>query len=282
MISPKFLLMRLATLCGTFLPPWAVRLIATTLSFFAFLLLKTQRRHLARNLSYITTRSDTKRLVLKTFQNFGISLAHFLVSPTLRERILTYCEFNISSLIAATKQGRAVILLTAHLGNWELAGLALGKLGLPLAVIAEPLGGGLFKTYNYYRHYFGIEVIPYNQPRKLLEAIARKRIIVFLADRSLSGKGIACPFFGRRRIFPRGPAYFGLKYRLPIIPGYIVLKKSGRRFYWINTGDEIKISSTGDLKKDVEELTHLIARLIENWVREYPTQWFVFDAQWLE
>ncbi len=278
----KKFLMRIGTLFGTFLPPFAVKIIAGILSTIAFLLIKGQRKRIEKNLSYITGQVATRRLALETFQNLGITVAHFLQSPALRDKILSYCEFDIAPLISAVKKGKAVILFTAHFGNWELAGIALRKLGLPLAVIAEPLGNGLFETYNYYRSRFGVEVIPYDQPRRILRAIKEKRVIAFLADRSLAGGGIPCPFFSKVRLFPRGPAYFSIRYELPILPGYIILQKNCRKTYYIRVEEEINFHRSGDFENDVVLLTKSIAKRIEDWVRNYPSQWFVFEAEWQE
>ncbi len=283
----KKFLMRLATLFGTFFPPWLVKGLTFFFSLIAFLTLNRQRGRIKKNLYYITG-GHSPSLPLQLFQNFGLCIAHFLQSPTLVNKILPYCEFVLTTLRAAQKKGKAVILLTAHFGNWELGGILLAKIGLPLSVIVEPLPKGLFETYNYYRRHFGVEVIPYNQPKKLLSAIQRKRVIVFLADRSLLGKGVLVPFFGKMRVFPKGPAYFSLKYGLPIIPGYVLLStrplffpgERGKYLYRLITEEEILYHPTGNFEKDVKELTKLIAKRIESWVRKYPTQWFVFEAGW--
>lgn len=283
----KKFLMRLATLFGIFFPSWLVKGLAFFFSLIAFLIQNRQRSRIKRNLYYITGK-HSRSLSFQLFQNFGLCIAHFLQSPTLVNKILSHCDFALATLRAAQKKGKAVILLTAHFGNWELGGILLTKIGFPLSVIVEPLPKGLFETYNYYRHYFGVEVIPYNQPKKLLSAIKRKRVIVFLADRSLAGKGVTVSFFGKKRVFPKGPAYFSLKYGLPIIPGYVLLStrplfspgEGGRYFYRLVTEEGILYNPTGNFERDVEELTKLLAKRIENWVRRYPTQWFVFEAEW--
>ncbi len=282
--------MRLATIFGSFSPPWVVKALAFLFSTLAFLLLKNQRRRIEKNLLYITGK-NSKSLSFRLFQNFGLCIAHFLQSPTLVNKILPYCRFDLTTLRRAEKKGKGVILLTAHFGNWELGGILLAKIGLPLSVIVEPIQEKLFATYNYYRSRFGLEVIPYNQPRKLLSAIKSRRIVVFLADRSLSKKGVLVPFFGKMRVFPKGPAYFSLKYGLPIIPGYVLLstsplflsgrkEKKERYFYHLVTEGEITYHPTGNFEQDVEELTKLISQRIEGWIREHPTQWFVFEAEW--
>jgi KDO2-lipid IV(A) lauroyltransferase len=283
----KRFLMRLATIFGAFSPPWFVKTLAFFFSLIAFLCLRGQRNRVKRNLSYIGN-SNPKRQSFQLFQNLGLCIAHFLQSPSLVDKIIPYCEFNLTPLRKAQKKGKAVLLITAHFGNWELAGLLLKRLGFPLSVIAEPLKDKLFETYNYYRHRFGVEVIPYDQPKKLLSAIKRKRVIVFLADRSLSGKGVEVSFFGKRRIFPKGPAFFSLRYGLPIVPGYILLTtpplffrdKKGRYLYRIVAEEEISFLPSGDFENDLVRLTERIAKKIEEWVRREPTQWFVFEAEW--
>ncbi len=273
--------MRLATLFGTFLPLWATHLLSFLFSLLAFLLLKKRRHQLANNLSIITGSSPSSGLVFQTFQNFGRSIAHLLQSPTLVEKILPHCEFQCESLKSAQAQGGA-ILVTAHFGNWELGGILLRRVGFPLSVIVEPLQKSLYDTYNSYRRRFGVEAIPSNQPKEMIKALKRKRILVFLADRTLSGQGVEIPFFGKKRVFPKGPAYFSLKYKLPIIPGYVLINllRPNKRIYLLKTEEKINFSPSGDFEKDVITLTEIIAKRIEGWVRNYPTQWFVFDPEW--
>jgi tetratricopeptide (TPR) repeat protein len=110
------------------------------------------------------------------------------------------------------------------------------------------------------------------QSRYFIEKILdRKSIVVFATDVDYGYRGIFVPFMGRKISMGRGPAHYALKHNAPLILVIIFRDEKGTQYLH---GEEIEIIRTGDVEKDVYELTAKLASRMEFWIRRYPDQWF--------
>lgn len=204
-----------------------------------------------------------------------------LVRQRSFDRLLIGHEYS-EQLARVLSNNRAAILVTAHIGNWDLAGAFLAFKGYPIAAIFERIPRGMSEVYNRFRGASGMMLIGMDERDRMVTALRSGKLLVLLGDRDLKGTGEKLPWFGGMRKFPRGAAVLALRYNVPVVIGYFVFEPSDRqRRYRAVVEPPLQFTPSGDMARDVSELTGLIVRELERIVRQYPDQWLVLRPDWL-
>jgi len=180
----------------------------------------------------------------------------------------------------AFAQGKGVILVAGHIGNWELSAAYMTARGLPVDAIAmhmvNPLSDAFFKRT---RERFGTRVIFDDQAvRAIPRALKEGRAVGFLSDQS--AKGLAStfvPFFGRPARTPRGAAVFALRGDLPMVFVAALRRPDGR---YTAHFEEVPLARTGDREADVDATVLRYTQVLERLVREHPEQYFWQHRRW--
>jgi KDO2-lipid IV(A) lauroyltransferase len=255
----------------------------------AFPWLKSQRRSIAENFERIVgrvmSRPEADRRARRVLENLAVANADLLRAPALLRRrqlaSLVVCTRHRQALDTVLKAGRGAILVTAHLGNWDLAGVFVASEGYPIVAVFERIPRGLSSVFNRFRGSSGMGLIGLDEREKMIAAIRSGKLFVVLGDRDLKGNGLELAWFSGRRTFPRGAAAFALRYDVPVVIGHFVFEPGDRfRRYRIEVGPPLEFVPTGDMARDIEALTARIVRELELLVRRYPEQWFVFQPNW--
>ncbi len=187
----------------------------------------------------------------------------------------------IAFLEAEQHADRGVLLLGAHMSNFDLGILALGAHGLPAQILS--LGGGEdgFDLLNDLRHMDGFEVTPVG-PMALRGAIRRLRsagLVMTGADRPTLGDGDdLVPFFGQPARLPLGPARLALMTDATVLLG--VCYRGPVEGYVLHVTGPIRMVNTGDRRADVIASTRRLAEVMEAYIRARPTQWLMFHRLW--
>lgn len=278
-------LMPLGTLIQFMLPRFLAVRIALLLGKLAFRLNNRQRLRLIENYRHILGPDAPEKKILQTarqaFENMAIFYADLLRIPVMKKRAALLGELNRKQFDRVLSKGKGAILVTGHIGNWDLAGVFLTALGYPLSAVVEPVPGGWMKTFNRYRKALAMETIPIPERYRIIQALEKKRILALVADRDLTGRGIICPAFDAKRSFPKGPAVYSLRYNIPIVIGYFVRQSTKNRPPYLGViSGPIEFNPTGDLDADIVSLTQIIAQNLNQIIKQYPEQWLVFNAGW--
>jgi KDO2-lipid IV(A) lauroyltransferase len=240
---------------------------------------------------------DNLKIVFKTdhvpssqvravFHNFGKYLLEFF---TMTKRLQpAFIESNvriknIEYLNEVLQKGKGGILVSAHVGNWEMGGAVLPMLGFPLSVIAlshkDPRVNALF---NAQREAFGAMVIQTDAAlRRVVEHLQRNRLVAILADRDFGNHGIGMDFLGRKTMIPKGAAFFSLKTGVPIIPIFFLRRPDGH--FEINIYPSIEpphVRSGKITDGAVRECIQKYLTAIEDEIRKNPSQWLLFREFW--
>jgi KDO2-lipid IV(A) lauroyltransferase len=177
---------------------------------------------------------------------------------------------------------RPGIFFTAHLGNWELAAIAVAQRGIPLGVVYRaannPTADALIRRG---RANLPGELLPKGRAgaKRALGILARDGHLGLLPDQKMND-GIAVPFFGRPAMTAPALAQFALKYDCPVVPIHVV-REDGFRFRII-VEPPLDIRSSGDRHADVAAVTAEVNRVIEGWIRATPGQWLWLHRRWPE
>ncbi|HHZ04800.1 MAG TPA: lysophospholipid acyltransferase family protein, partial [Acetomicrobium hydrogeniformans] len=169
-----------------------------------------------------------REVVAKSYINLGRSVVEFLNLAKISKKIDEIVSVhNIENLNDALACGRGVILLTAHLGNWELAAAYLGIKDYPMRAIgAEQRDARITKLISDIRASCGVETIGKGfDLRGAIRCLQEGNILGVLLDQDAKDKGIIAPFLGQPASTPYGPVKLAMKMRSPIVPLFIVRRK---------------------------------------------------------
>jgi KDO2-lipid IV(A) lauroyltransferase len=176
---------------------------------------------------------------------------------------------------------RGLIFLTAHFGNWEMAGQMVSiHTGTPMLMIVKPQSNlYVDRAVNRRRTQFGARVIPMGESvRGVLKALQEGETIGIAADQSAAKQSIWVEFFGREVPVHQGPAVFALRTRAPIILAFSVRQGDGS--YQIKM-DSIEYDDLVDYtQSSIEELTRRHVVRTEEVIRQYPEQWMWTHRRW--
>ena len=182
----------------------------------------------------------------------------------------------------ALDDGKGVILLTGHFGNWEItAYVAPFLLGTPINILARPLDfAPLEKLITETRCRTGNRVFARKSAgKKVLRSLKDNEIIGILQDqRSSRHDGVIVPLLGRPAITHKGMAILAARTGASVIPVFSHRKPDGR--YHIEIHPRVYLINTGDVKKDIVLNTSLFNKVIERQIVKYPDQWFWVHRRW--
>ena len=217
------------------------------------------------------------------FFSFGMNILDryaFFMQP---KAPFSFAAINEEAIVNALAEGKGAILLSAHVGNWEIAGNLLhDRIQTPIhyAMIdaEKPEIRNVFAKALKRRR---ILIIPINQDgigfmTEILNALRRNEIICMHGDRMFGKKGNAALFFNAPVMFPRGPFAIAAATGAPIIP--IFTYKRGLRQYIFHTFDRIDVNEPEDSQyaEGLDKYVHFLEQV----VKENPYDWFNFYDFW--
>lgn len=177
-------------------------------------------------------------------------------------------------------QRRGLILVTGHIGNWELGGAYMAARGVPLDVVVRRMGNPLFDGYlTRTRSRLGMTVVrDRDAVRRAPRTVRSGGCVAFLTDQAgLNLASTFVPFFGRPAKTPMGPAVFALRLDAPVVFG--VALRTGDGHYRL-AFEEVPVMRSGDRERSVEQLTARCTEILERWVRTAPEQYFWHHRRW--
>lgn len=242
-------------------------------------------RALINNLNIISPQEkDIPNLAREVSRNFGRYLVDFLRFPLIDQRYIkkNVKIENLTYIDESLKNGKGAIIVSAHLGSWELGWLVLACLGYDVAGVVLTHKQKLVDNFfNRQRKNKGMHPIPLsNAASGCMEYLRNNKIIILLVDRDFTQNGLVADFLNKKALFPKGAAVFSLKSGAPIIPGVIV--RNNDNTFTLHFDKPIEPVCTKDKDFDVESLMKKYLLVIEDYVRGFPTQWLVFREFWVK
>jgi KDO2-lipid IV(A) lauroyltransferase len=236
------------------------------------------RAAVGSNLSMVLGRPIDGRstLVREVFRNFARYLVEFFTIHRVDRPELQVEGYD--RLREARGHRRGVILLTAHLGNWEVGAILLRRLGLPISVIAlRHEDAAMDQLFNQQRRRCGLDVIPVDAEaaRAGLRSLRDEGCLGLLGDREFGTHGMRLAFCRRSVVLPRGPALLSLRSRAPVVP--VFLLREGPWKLRLTLEPPIYPQGRPTQASAVRTLTEAYAAVLERRVTESPEQWLIFQ-----
>jgi KDO2-lipid IV(A) lauroyltransferase len=265
--------------------PWAYAL-AIVVARFAYLFATASRRRLEFNLRRaLPDRSpkEIRKLTRDNFRNHSKAYADLMRLPRARvEQLQPLLRIEGEEhLDTALAHGKGVLVISAHMGSWEIAAAIWSATIAPVALFAEELEPPeLYDWYRRTRQRLGISVLPLNRSglRQVVQALQANEMVVTAIDRDMLGTGLEMDFFGHPCRIPAGPAAIALKRGAPLLP--VAVWRLPDDSYQARGWPPILAQPTGDREADERRITAQLVRHMESIIREHPDQWHMPHAIW--
>lgn len=199
-------------------------------------------------------------------------------SPELlrgRTRMVGFEDFR-----DAAEGAHGVLLLTAHLGNWELGGAAIAAHGVPLDVVGKGTANPRFQEDLFHaRQSLGMRVIEMSDAaRAVPRSLGDGRVTALLWDQNAHRGGVFVPFFGLPASTARGPALFAA--RAAAVFFAVALRDPGAEARYTITFQRLPFAPSDDPEADVRDLAAAYGAALERAVRGAPEQYFWPHRRW--
>lgn len=248
------------------------------------------QRALRRNLSVILGRpadsAEVRRVakdLLDAHFTAWVDFLHFATRPPEEAARLVESVVGYSRIMEARERGHGVLLLTGHLGNWEVGGLMLAEMRQPIHVVLVPdILPAVERTRRTLHERAGIREIRIDRSfaptLAVLRALKSNAIVAMQGDRDFDNTGIAVPFFGHDAYFPRGPFLVAMATRATVLPAFIVRVADGR--YRAVVEEPLVIEGGGDREAALRTNVERYVSILEAYVSRHPEQWYCFYPFW--
>ena len=265
---------------------WARR-AGAGLGALAFILTGRLRRTGERNLQIAYPESDASwrgRVVRQLYRNLGFHLAEFcLMSRYTPESTRALVRYeHLEHFLAARARGRGVLVVTGHLGLWELSSFYHSLMGYPMSMVIRRLDNPLVdRLVNSIRCLHGNTVLHKDDfARGLLGAMRRGETVGILMDTNMTPpQGVFVDFFGTPACTASGLARVAMRTEAAILPGFLTWREEEQK-YVLEFGECLEFVSTDDDEQDIITNTQICTTAIERWIRRFPEQWLWVHRRW--
>ena len=268
-------------------PEWFRKMTAGLLGWIALVATPTWRLKMAQANIQECLGVDAKRaeeIAHGSLTRFGRMIVEVMRFPLLKPT-------NIDQLVKmegmehmeeAFAEGKGVVMVTGHFGNWELLGASLALHGYPILSIARKQNNGAMdKLINEFREMPG-QKIAYNQGKNELLSISRmlkeKNCLGILFDQDTNDDGVATDIFGKKCVVPYGAAALSRMYGAPILPIFLHNNEDGTCTAVIH--EVLHAPKTKDKQQDFYNVTRQMLIVLEQEIIEHPEMWFWVHDRW--
>jgi KDO2-lipid IV(A) lauroyltransferase len=269
------------------LPREAARRFAGVLAFAVYWCFPRLRRVGTRNLEMALPQLSPqarKKILRQVYVHLGWQLVEFC-------RMARYTSQNtrdwmraegLDHYLAARARGKGVLIITGHLGAWELSSFYHSLMGHPMGMVIRRLDNRKLDEYvNNIRCLHGNFVVHKDDfGRALLTAMREGGAVGILMDTNMTPpQGQFVKFFGIDACTATGLAHIARNTGAAVLPGFMLWEPAEQK-YVLHFGPEVEIPRTSDRAADILEGTERCTAVIESWIRRYPDQWLWIHRRW--
>ena len=227
---------------------------------------------------------ERQQILRQLYRNLGWLLAEFCQMPRYTpETTRSFIRYEgLDHYLAARDEGKGVLILTGHLGAWELSSFYHSLMGYPMSIVIRRLDNPLVDSLvNHIRCLHGNQVLHKDDfARGLLASMRRGETVGILMDTNMTPpQGSFVDFFGQSACTGSGLARIAMKTGARVLPGFLLWEDATQQ-YVLRFGAPLSLATSGDVEADALANTALFTRVIEDYVRQYPDQWLWVHRRW--
>jgi len=269
------------------LPRGLAREIGAAVGALAYRGLGRLRKVGLRNLALAfpeKTEAEREAILRLVYRNLGYLLAEFCEMPGYTaEGASRFIRYDgLENYLRARDKGKGVLVLTGHLGAWELSSFYHSLMGMPMGMVIRRLDNPLVDAFvNRVRCMHGNRVIHKDDfARGLIASMRAGETVGILMDTNMTPpQGVFVPFFGVEACTASGMARIALKTGAAVVPGFLLWHETEKK-YVLRFGEELEVVNTGDAEADAVANTARFTAVMEAYIRQYPEQWLWMHRRW--
>jgi KDO2-lipid IV(A) lauroyltransferase len=196
----------------------------------------------------------------------------------LVEKYVAIDEKSLENVALMKESNKGGIIFSGHIGNWEIGPKCFENNGISVKTVYRPLNNPYVEQMT--ASIRGTKLIAKSAKggREIIEAVKKGEYVIILADQKIS-EGELVRFFHDDAITTTSLARIALKYGVPLVPARSVRINDEFKF-WVEVEKPLEFTPSGNQDKDVLDLTRLVNLKLEEWIRQYPAQWFWVHNRW--
>jgi Kdo2-lipid IVA lauroyltransferase/acyltransferase len=269
------------------LPRRSARGMGAAIGALAFVFLPRLRRVGYRNLQIAfpeLSREEHTGILRCEYRNLGWLLAEFCqMSKYTPENTRDFLGYEgLDHYLQARDEGQGVLILTGHLGAWELSSFYHSLMGYPMSMVIRRLDNQLVdQLVNGIRCLHRNKVVHKDDfARGLISAMRQGETVGILMDTNMTPpQGLFVDFFGAQACTASGMARVALKTGAAVLPGFLLWDEPSHR-YILHFGEQLELVRTEDNEADIVTNTALFNKVLEDYIRRYPSQWLWLHRRW--
>lgn len=231
--------------------------------------------------------SERRRIMRGVWENLGRTMGELPHLANLKENTPTGPGFEVQGaeyLAQVVARGGPVLFVSGHIGNWEMLPPAVARHGAAFAsfyrAAGNPLVDALLRALRH--RAMGDTPVPLfakgaKGARGALAYVSGGGRLGMLVDQKMND-GLEATFFNRPSMTAPALAAMALRYRCPVIPGYV--ERLGPARLRIVVEPPLELPNTGDRRKDLQVLVQMVNDRLESWIRKNPSGWLWLHRRW--
>lgn len=217
---------------------------------------------------------EIEYLIKKTYQHYMVLIIDFLRQKNIN-RLKIIIDSNTKRILSSNQ---GLIMMTAHIGNWEMIIPVLNKYKKTSAIVKIQRNTGANKFVSQLRNLENITLLPMgSSKRNMIKVLKNGEVLALASDQNAGDKGSKIIFFGKKASIPKGAAYFYYKTKCPIAIGFCILKNDYTYEFKL---EEIKPTINILDESLFTEINSIYCKKLENIIQKYPEQYFWFHKKW--
>lgn len=260
------------------------RAVGVFLGWLAFSLLRIRRGVVLENIerSLGLQASAARALAARVYRHLGTGAVELLrapdMSPAGARQLMG--DDGLRRMESLVLQGKGVLVLTAHLGHWDLLACAAARAGLPLSIVTRRIKSRwLDRLWARLRESCGVRLLPdHGSAGRIISRLRKGEVVGFVLDQHQPG-GLAVPFFGRPAATSTSLARLAHATGSPVVAAFLIRQPDGG--YRLEVSDPLFAAAGEEGQgKDPAQATRLYTRTLEEAVRKWPDQWLWLHRRW--
>jgi len=257
--------------------------LGRSLGFLIYVLYPFRKSIAKKNLSLAfpkLNKTEHEEIIKNCYKHYAMILIDFLRMPSLNKKNIKSIFSFDDETIKLLESINGGIVMTGHLGNWEMFIPGFGLNDFHMSIITQTQRSkGSEKFFNWIRKQKNTDLIPKKASKKIMmDVLNDNKFLGLASDQNAGRNGINVPFFNSEVSIPKGAGYFHIKTKKPIIVGFCILTHEFKYQLSLRKIDENIINN--DQNDLIYNVNTYFSQLLEDEIKKYPEQYFWFHKKW--